>query len=187
MKDIAMKSEKISLVKERIKQNRNLLRLIRVCRWSVSKLFRPMLGFYTLLYLFRLKKCGVPVEFTTTMIINNPRNIEIGTGCTFSNLVILDGHDRITIGDNCMFANRVTIATATHDYTVDPMNSRIITKSVTIKNNVWMGVGATILPGVTIGEGAVIGSMSLVTKDVPARAIVMGVPARVIKFREPSY
>ena len=82
-----------------------------------------------------------------------------------------------------MFANNVTVATATHDYTVDPMNSRITTKPVKVNDNVWIGIGAVILPGVTIGEGAVIGAMSLVTKDIPARAIATGVPARVVKFR----
>lgn len=173
----------IQTIKEKIKQRRSILTLIRTLRWVASLAGRPITGIFILFYVFRLKKCEIPVEFPRTMIIRNPQNIEIGSGCTFSNYVILDGHDRISIGDNCMLANKVTVATATHDYTVDPMNSRLINKPVIIKNNVWIGIGATILPGVTIEEGAVVGAMSLVTRDVPARAIVMGIPAKVIKYR----
>jgi acetyltransferase-like isoleucine patch superfamily enzyme len=141
------------------------------------------LALFTLYYYLRLGKCGAPVGFSTTMIIRNPGRIAIGGNCTFSHFVILDGHDRITIGDDCMFANNAVIATATHDYTVDPMNSRIMTKPVVVGNNVWFGIGATVLPGVTIGEGAVIGARALVTKDVPRRAIVTGTPAKVVKYR----
>lgn len=174
----------IQLVKQIIKRRRNLFHLIRIARWGASLFCRPITGSFTLFYVIRLKKCGLPVELSKTMVIRNPRNIDIGSDCTFSNFVILDAHDRISIGDNCMFANNVTVATATHDYTVDPMNSRLKTRPVRINDNVWIGIGATILPGVIVGEGAVIGAMSLVTKDVPARAIVMGVPARVAKFRQ---
>ena len=57
-------------------------------------------------------------------------------------------------------------------------------KTVIIGDDVWLGVGATVLPGVKIGNGAVIGAHALVTKDVPQKAIVVGVPARILKYRE---
>ena len=160
-----------------------MLRLVRVARWILGLARTPRLALFTLYYFLRLGKCGVPVGFSTTMILRNPGMIAIGENCTFSHFVILDGHDRITIGDDCMFANNAVIATATHDYTVDPMNSRIVTKPVVVGNNVWFGIGATVLPGVTIGDGAVIGARALVTKDVPPRAIVTGTPAKIVKFR----
>jgi acetyltransferase-like isoleucine patch superfamily enzyme len=156
---------------------------MRVVRWILGLARTPRLALFTLYYFLRLGKCGVPVGFSTTMILRNPGNIAIGENCTFSNFVILDAHDRISIGDDCMFANNTTIATATHDYSVDPMNSRNITKPVSVGNNVWFGIGATVLPGVTIGDGAVIGARSLVTRDVPPRAIVTGTPAKVVKYR----
>jgi acetyltransferase-like isoleucine patch superfamily enzyme len=155
-------------------------------RWLLSFWNHPHLLLFTLYHRLRLKRCGSPVSFSTTMIIRNPRNISIGSRCSFSNFVVLDGHDRIEIGNDCMFANHVCIATATHDYHVDPMNTVMIKAPTVVRDNVWIGIGATVLHGVTIGEGAVIGAMSLVTRDVAPRTIVAGAPARVIRQRDPA-
>jgi len=159
------------------------LRVAQITIWLLSLLKSPYKAIFTIYYLARLKKCGMPVDFSTTMIIRNPGNICVGSNCSFSNFVIIDGHDEITIGNNCMFANNVVIATATHDYNLNPMNSFIIKKPVTIEDNVWVGIGATVMPGIIICEGSVIGAKSLVTKDVPRNAIVIGIPARIAKFR----
>ena len=145
---------------------------------------RPAKLFATIWYRIRLGHCGRNVDFETDMIIRNPHLVSIGNGCSFSSYVVLDAHDRITVGDNCMFALRVTVSTATHDHTKTPMNSTMLTRPVVIGSDVWLGVGATILPGVTIGDGAVVGAHALVNRDVPPRAIVGGVPARVIRMRE---
>lgn len=59
----------------------------------------------------------------------------------------------------------------------------IATKKVTIGNDVWIGIKATIMPNITIGDGAVIGANAVVTKDVPPYAVVVGVPAKIIKYR----
>lgn len=60
----------------------------------------------------------------------------------------------------------------------------IIAKPVIIKDDVWIGSNAVIMPGITIGKGAVIGAGAVVTKDVPPNAIVMGIPAKLVKYRE---
>jgi acetyltransferase-like isoleucine patch superfamily enzyme len=146
---------------------------------------RPRKLFAQLRYKVTLGHCGRDCDFESDMIIRNPRHVSIGDRCSFSAFVVLDAHDRITVGNDCMFALRVTVSTATHDYAGTPMNSRTLTKPVVIGNDVWLGVGATVLPGITIGDGAVIGAHALVTKDVPPRAIVVGVPARVLKYRDP--
>lgn len=153
---------------------------------AVRPLFRPCHSLFTIYYRLRLKKCGKKVDFSTTMIIRNPRNIEIGDFCSFSNFVILDGHDRITIGSNCMFANNSVIATATHDDRMDPMNSVMLKRPVVIGNNVWFGIGATVLPGLIIGDGAIIGARALVTRNVPPRAVILGVPGRITRIRAQS-
>lgn len=72
------------------------------------------------------------------------------------------------------------IATLNHETDPDDRAS-MWAKPVTIKDKVWIGAHVTILPGVTIGEGAIVGAGAVVTKDVPPRTIVGGVPARVIK------
>ena len=137
----------------------------------------------TVWHRLRLGYCGRQVDFEPHILIRNPKNVRIGDGCSFGSFVILDAHDRITIGRDCMFAAKVTISTATHDYSLEPMNQRTITKAVVIEDGAWFGVGATVLPGVRVGRGAVVGAHALVTKDVPPYAIVVGVPARVLRYR----
>ena len=158
----------------------------RACLGFLRLLARPRLALDTLRYRLTLGRCGRGVGFETGMVVRNPGRISIGDRCTFSSFVVLDAHDDITIGNDCLFALRVTVSTATHDLARDPMNSATVTKPVVIGNNVWFGVGATVLPGITIGDGAVVGAHALVTKDVPPRAIVVGVPARILRSRGPE-
>lgn len=85
-------------------------------------------------------------------------------------------HDSITIGDGCAIS---------HDFTVMDSNAHILngsrgTAPVVIGDHVWIGTRVTVLPGVNIGDGAVVAAGALVTKDVPAGALVGGVPAKVI-------
>lgn len=86
-----------------------------------------------------------------------------------------------------MMGPEVTILTHTHciDRIDIPMSRQgSIVKKVCIGNDVWIGMRSIIMPGVKIGDGAVIGAGAIVTKDVPAFAIVGGVPAKVIKYRK---
>jgi len=161
-----------------------LRRIRRMLMRALLFLRRPEKLFAQLRYSLFLGKCGQGCDFETHMLVRNPHNVFIGDRCSFSSFVVLDAHDRIEIGNDCMFAVRVTISTATHDYRQRPASQRTITKSVIIGNDVWLGVGSTVLPGVRVGDGAVIGAHALVTEDVPPDAIMVGVPARLLKFRD---
>lgn len=92
----------------------------------------------------------------------------------------------ITIGENVMIGPKTVIWGRDHGISISsPMNSQPhIRKPIVIKNDVWIGAGAIILKGVTIHEGAIVGAGSLVTKDIPAFAIAVGNPAKVIKYRQ---
>ena len=84
----------------------------------------------------------------------------------------------ITIDDNALVAANAQLISNNHDL----QEHMIITCiPVHLKRNCWIGAGATILPGVTVGENSVVGAGSVVTKDVPDNCIVVGSPARVIK------
>lgn len=86
----------------------------------------------------------------------------------------------ITLEDGVPIGPRVNLVTENHP--LDPADRRaLITKPIIIKKNAWIGAGATILPGVTIGENAVVAAGSVVSKDVPANVVVGGVPAKTIK------
>jgi maltose O-acetyltransferase len=95
--------------------------------------------------------------------------------------IILDVCE-VRIGDNCMLAPGVHIYTATHPLNPDERNSGVeYAKPVEIGDNVWLGGGSIINPGVKIGDNAIVASGAVVTKDVDSNTIVGGNPAKVIK------
>ena len=86
----------------------------------------------------------------------------------------------ITIGDGTLIGHGSTLTTLNHG--VDPDRRADMTPApVVLGRKVWLGAGVTVVPGVTIGDGAIVGAGAVVTKDVPANAVVAGVPARVIR------
>lgn len=109
-------------------------------------------------------------------------NIEIGENFYANvNLVILDGA-KVSIGANAFIAPNVGIYTAGHPLDAEQRNRGLeYARPVTIGNNVWIGAGVCILPGVTIGDNTVIGAGSVVTKDIPSNVLAVGNPCRVIK------
>ena len=91
----------------------------------------------------------------------------------------------ITIGDGCLIGHNATFTTLNHS--LDPARRADMTPApIVLGRDVWLGASVTITPGVTIGDGAIVGAGSVVTKDVPANAIVAGVPARLIRYNDAS-
>lgn len=92
----------------------------------------------------------------------------------------------VTIGSNVWFAPNCYVIDCDHEIRKDILirNQGALVKKVNIGDDVWLGSGVIVLKGVTIGDGAVVGAGSVVTRDIPANAIAVGVPAKVIKYRE---
>lgn len=102
------------------------------------------------------------------------RNVFINSDCSFLDI------GGITIEDDVLIGPKVSIITESHPLQPDKRKSLTV-KPVRIKRNAWIGAGAIILPGVTVGENSVVAAGAVVTDDVPPDTVVAGVPAKVIK------
>lgn len=137
----------------------------------------------------RLLSCGEKVFIHPSVLIADPQLVSIGNNCHFQNDCKLFGcGGGIEIGDGSIFSHEIHIFARNHYYDGDdlellPYDDRYICKKVVIGKYVWIGARSTIMAGVTVGDGAVIASASVVTKDVPAGAVVGGNPARILKYR----
>lgn len=134
-----------------------------------------------------LGKTGEQVIIEPPFACDYGYNIEVGENF-FANMncVILDGA-KVRIGDNAFIAPNVGIYTAGHPLDVEQRNKGLeYAYPVTIGDNVWIGAGVHILPGVTVGDNVVIGAGSVVTKNIPSNVLAVGNPCRVIRKIENS-
>lgn len=127
---------------------------------------------------------GTPVDDSVTVFppfsADFGRNIHLGkrvfinAGCKFQD------QGGITIGDDCLIGHNTVLATLNHD--LEPSTRADLHPSpIVLGRNVWIGANVTVLPGITIGDNAVVAAAAVVTKDVPANAVVVGSPARVVR------
>ena len=113
--------------------------------------------------------------------------VSIGAKTVMGQECTISAYQHVSIGRECVIADRVMLIDFDHGVVeVDrPVRLQgIYKRDVRVGNNVWIGYGACILRGVTVGDNAIIGSSAVVTRDVPANAVVAGVPARVIRMRD---
>lgn len=117
-------------------------------------------------------------------------HIIIGNNCSIGEYVHITSINHIEIGSNVLMGRRVTISDNSHgrnlskdEIQIPPNQRKIYSKGgVIIEDNVWIGDKATILAGVKIGYGAIIGANSVVTKDVPSYSVVGGNPAKILRI-----
>lgn len=129
---------------------------------------------------------GDNVAVYEDVYIKNIDKLTIGRNVSIHPMSYLDAAGGIEIGNDVSIAHGVTVMSSSHEYMGDDVPikyQRINLKKTTIGNNVWIGAKATILFGVTIGDGCVIGANSLVNKDIPAKTVAGGIPAKKIKER----
>lgn len=120
---------------------------------------------------------AAPINGSCVNSMKIGKNVYINTNC----LAMARGG--ITIEDGVQIAANVQLLTNNHD----PYERQVLTcKPIHIKEHVWIGAGATILPGICIGKNAIVGAASVVTKDVPDYAVVVGNPAKIVKMLEPE-
>ena len=113
--------------------------------------------------------------------------VEIGEKTVMGQECTISAYRRVRIGAECVIADRTMFIDFDHGVVETERAIRqqgIYMKDVNVGSNVWIGYGACILRGVSVGDNSVIGTNSVVTKDVPANSVVGGVPARVLRMRE---
>lgn len=140
-----------------------------------------------------VRRPGARVEFGARTVLDRGLTIEcqgellVGDRTVFGHHCTLAAHRSVVIGQDCLIAEMVSIRDHDHafaDPDVPVLEQGAQVAPVRIGNNVWIGAKATITRGVTIGDGAVVGAGAVVTRDVPAGAIVGGVPARLLRYRD---
>lgn len=113
--------------------------------------------------------------------------VSIGSKTVMGQECTISAYQHVSIGRECIVADRVMLIDFDHGVVEVERPIRlqgIYKRDVHVGHNVWMGYGACILRGVTVGENSIVGTNAVVTHDVPANAVVGGVPARVIRMRE---
>jgi acetyltransferase-like isoleucine patch superfamily enzyme len=113
--------------------------------------------------------------------------VEIGDKTVFGQECTISAYQRIRIGDQCVIADRAMFIDFDHGIAEVERPIRvqgIYKRDTVVGSNVWIGYGACVLRGVRVGDNSVIGTNAVVTRDVPANAVVGGVPAKVIRMRE---
>lgn len=120
--------------------------------------------------------------------IASAKSLHIGDNVWIGDNFYVKAEGEVKIGSGTIISRNVEIWTSNHNYDSSdlmtiPYDRRMISKPVSIGENVWIGSRVIILPGVTIGEGAVIGAGAVVSRDIPVGAVVGGNPATILKYR----
>ena len=134
---------------------------------------------------------GVGCRFEAYYNLKSKKTLKIGKNVQINDYVHITAMSSVIIGDNVLMASKIYISDCTHGFyggsendsspNEIPTSRSYEVKHVVIENNVWLGEFVSVLPGVTIGEGSIIGANSVVNKSIPPNCIAVGSPARIVK------
>lgn len=190
MKSFLLDSKNKKLVKFLM----NLYRIAVEFSWYFAYLIGHIPSHLIRIYLYKyliLMKIGESSSIHRGARFYSPSKIEIGDHCVIGPFCFLDGRGRIVLKNRCVIGGGTWIFTAEHK--IDSNTFDVEVSPVIIEDYVWVGSRALILPGVTVGKGAVIAAGAVVTKNVDPYIVVGGVPAKKIRERskdldyDPSY
>jgi len=122
-----------------------------------------------------------------TKIRAHEGTVSIGAKTVLGQECTISAYHQVSIGRECVIADRVMMIDFDHGASEVERPVRlqgIYKRAISVGHNVWIGYGACILRGVTVGDNAIVGTNAVVTRDVPANAVVAGVPARVVRMRD---
>ncbi len=144
---------------------------------------KRMIWIRTRIYALLFKSFGKGSAVLGSITVLKPEKITVGANSSINVGCFLNARDEIVIGNHVHISPFVLVNTGGLDYTKKMEERKIhFEAKVVIHDGVWIGSGAIINPGVVIGENSVIGAGAVVTKDIPANVIALGVPARVVKI-----
>jgi lipopolysaccharide O-acetyltransferase len=182
-----------------------------LCKYGLVGTLKLTLALiYTKVFFREARLIRLPFDIRNRRYISIGKNLTTGVGCRLeacppidivvlhlgknvqmNDYVHITAMESVTIGDNVLIASKVYISDCSHgQYSGNgeishpdtiPITRPLYSKKVVIEENVWIGEFVSVLPGVTIGKGSIIGTMSVVTKSIPPYCIAVGAPAKVIK------
>ena len=136
---------------------------------------------------FLFAKIGKGTVFYAGLTITNPERVSIGSNCAFGRGTFITGGGGVTIGDWVGFGPDVKVWSVNHRYD-DPDRPWQLQgwehKPVEIGDDVWLGANVFVMPGVTIGRGAIVSAASVVARSIPPYALVAGNPCRIVGWRK---
>lgn len=148
----------------------------------ISKYLRRVRHFF---FLKPIGNKGRDIRIYFPVKIHGKKNISIGSNVSIGEYShFWAGEVGLDIGNNVMIAAHCCVTTLGHDVMAANMRANLVAAKIIIEDDVWLGYNVTILPGVKIGRGSVIGAGSVVTKNVPPLSIAVGNPAKCIKTRD---
>ena len=136
---------------------------------------------------FILRRLGADTEIQSGLRVTNPEHVSIGSNCNLAQGLFITGGGGVTIGDWVGFGPDTKIWSVNHRF-ADPDTPWLLQgwdkKPVVIEDDVWLGANVFVMPGVTIGKGAIVSAGTVVNRSIPPYAIVTGNPGRVVGWRK---